>query len=537
MNLLNDAWIPVKRVNGECDLIAPLDLLEDSKSNPVKSINTVRPDFDGAIIQFLIGLYQVLLSPEDEFAWEDLLESPPSRKSLSEVINLITPAFIHGEGEFRFMQDVSVKDTDVWDIQNLLIEINNTHFIKEGTIKHLCPKCALMALLTLELNSPSGGRGHMTSLRGGGPLTTLLSLSDTQTTLWKTIVLNVFPQDLFPSKESQDVTPFTLKKIFPWLDSLPNSELGLVVVPKDLHPYHVYWNVPRRIYLDFSNVISGCCDLCGEESNQLLSHYWSRPNGVKYSSWSHPLTPYYLKKDKAGDILLPIRGKEDGITYANWVGIVLSSSDNTKVPARIVSTITEILYGNSDYTDLKIHVFGYCMDNAKAKYWQEGTLPTILIDEEIRSSFTKEVYDIVSGASDILFILISRIKDGYSRDSRNMKGEFTDVRVSFWHSTEVAFYSALNRLPEAITLDSQRDDDLHPETDKVKIKWLLEVKKVCLSLFKERVMFPLCGEADPSLVVNAELELQNLISTKNPKLCKTMGLPVTSSKSKSKVKK
>lgn len=540
MNLLYDKWIPVKRINGECDEISPISLLEDTMDNPVKSVNTVRPDFDGAVLQFLIGLYQVLLSPKDDDEWSELLESPPNMDSLSEKIDLIAPAFVLDEGEFRFMQDKSVIDSDVWDIQNMLIEIHNTHFIKDGTIRHLCPKCAMMALLTLELNSPSGGRGHMTSLRGGGPLTTLMSFTDNKTTLWRSVMLNVLPQDEFDSDENLDITSSVVSKIFPWLGVMPNSEKGEVVVPKDLHPYHVYWNVPRRIYFDFSNLMSGNCDVCGKKSDKLLTHYWSRPNGIKYSKWSHPLTPYYLKKDKLGDMMLPIRGKEGEIAYSNWIGIVLSSEDNLKVPAKVVQKIPYLLYDNySDLkiSDLKIHAFGYSMDNAKATYWQEGLLPTIVLDDNIRDSFFKETSNIVNAASDILYVLISKIKGGLTRRPNDLKSNFDDVRAAFWHDTETAFYSAMDKLTKAITSDLKRNDDNHPETDKVKTEWLREVKRICINLFKEKVTFPIYGEADPSLAAASENELRRDLTVNNSKLCKILGLPVKVKSSKSKVKK
>ena len=163
MNLLNDSWIPVLREDGSSDTISPLDLLDDSKENPVVEIHTVRPDFDSAVLQFLIGLYQVLLSPEDEDDWRDLLDEPPTRSDLSSKIDVLSSAFSFDDGEFRFMQDASVKDTDTWEIQKLLLDIDNTLFLKEGQIEHLCPRCAAMALLTLQLNAPSGGRGHRTS--------------------------------------------------------------------------------------------------------------------------------------------------------------------------------------------------------------------------------------------------------------------------------------------------------------------------------------------------------------------------------------
>ncbi|MGG2362666.1 type I-E CRISPR-associated protein Cse1/CasA, partial [Salmonella enterica] len=51
---------------------------------------------------------------------------------------------------------------------------NLDHFVRRGRVEVLAPAAAAMALFTLQTFAPSGGAGHRTSLRGGGPLTTLV---------------------------------------------------------------------------------------------------------------------------------------------------------------------------------------------------------------------------------------------------------------------------------------------------------------------------------------------------------------------------
>jgi len=549
--LLSDQWIPVQRKDGTRDIISPLDLLSDSPENPVKSIATIRPDFDGAVLQFLIGLYQVLFSPGDTDEWRELLDSPPTVESLQERIDLLKPAFIPDGPDHRFMQDSSAKDSKPEDpddpgepkkIQNLLIEGNDSssrHFFKEGRIQHLCPTCAVMALMTLQLNAPGGGRGHMTSLRGGGPLTTLVCVPDEQTTLWKTVLLNLISTDTFPSKYDLDVKSSVIEKIFPWLGILPNSEKGDVIVPKDMHPYHVYWNVPRRIFLNFEDTTSGYCDLCGEKSEGLLSKYWTLGKGIKYDSWIHPLTPYYVTTDDmTGNKLAPVHGSEKGVTYANWIGIVMGSSDTRGIPASVVQTLPDRLYKDPEYPELKVHVFGYEMAKAKPRSWLDELLPTIMVPREFRAAFFNEVSRFVITASNILSVLIAKIKEGYTcRPEDLKKGKFSDVRISFWHQTESAFYSALEMLTTSIPADALRSDELHPMTDEVKKSWLTEMRDVTISLFKERVTFPINGGANPGLSAHAEIALRFYLSNNNPKVCKSLGLPAPKKGTKRKVKK
>ena len=61
-NLLVEPWIPVRRRSGERSWIAPWQVTE--VEDPPLSIDTGRPDFDGALIQFLIGLVQTAAAPE-----------------------------------------------------------------------------------------------------------------------------------------------------------------------------------------------------------------------------------------------------------------------------------------------------------------------------------------------------------------------------------------------------------------------------------------------------------------------------------------
>lgn len=538
MNLLTNTWIPVIRKDGTFDEISPLELLDDLPENPVVSLHTVRPDFDGALLQFLIGVYQVLLSPEDMDEWRDLLDSPPSRESLADKINLIAPAFVFDEGEFRFMQDKSVVETKVKTISKLLIDINSSPFIKETTIQHMCPKCAAMALITLELNSPSGGSGHMTSLRGGGPLTTLVTLPTNQTTLWKTIVLNLVSEDLYSDCGKVEPCSENIMKIFPWLASLPNSEHNEVLVPKDMHPYHVFWNVPRRVWINFSNTEHGHCDLCGEDTDQLLSAYWSLRRGINYDSWSHPWTPYYVDKSKSEDPL-PILGKEDSLSYMNWVGVVLGSSDNSRIPAAVVRRTLPALYGDVDYSNLKIHAFGYAMENAKSRFWQEGIIPTFLVSPNIQFIFRSQSEMIIKTALTILSQLTIQINAGIRPLPNKQKEEksfsksyWVETKSRFWSETEAAFYTALNNLPKAISDDLANGEDTNRSVTAVKQTWLKDVRRITLDLFKERVLMPTSGEGNPAQAAKAELALRGYLTEKNPKLCKVLGLPVPQKKGK-----
>ena len=73
---------------------------------------------------------------------------------------------------------------------------NTDLFIHRGQMQSLCPACAAAALYTLQAFAPSGGKGHRTSMRGGGPLSTLLKGRN----LWESVWLNVLPSGPRPDE-------------------------------------------------------------------------------------------------------------------------------------------------------------------------------------------------------------------------------------------------------------------------------------------------------------------------------------------------
>jgi CRISPR system Cascade subunit CasA len=59
MNLISERWIPVRHADGSHERIAPWQLTDGvGGDNPIVAVASPRPDFDGALTQFLIGLLQ-----------------------------------------------------------------------------------------------------------------------------------------------------------------------------------------------------------------------------------------------------------------------------------------------------------------------------------------------------------------------------------------------------------------------------------------------------------------------------------------------
>ncbi len=243
MNLINDPWITVIREDGTRDVIAPWQITETE--NPVIELSAPRPDFQGALYQFLIGLLQTTFAPEDEEDWFGCWEKTPEATDVKAAFSSVAEAFeLINSKEPAFLQDFDLPEGETKPVSGLLIEApggktlkdNLDHFAKGDMVGAVCESCAATALFTLQTNAPSGGVGHRVGLRGGGPLTTLVLPTEPRATLWKKLWLNVLSQEEYKNNQS------TLSDIFPWMGTTRLSDkTGYSTLPDDTHPLQMYW--------------------------------------------------------------------------------------------------------------------------------------------------------------------------------------------------------------------------------------------------------------------------------------------------------
>jgi CRISPR system Cascade subunit CasA len=337
-NLIATAWIPVIRASGRRDRIRPIDLTDGIDIDPILDVDWPRGDFRCATLEFLIGLLTVACPPHDD--WGSRWTSPPLQADLEGAFAPLAVVFaFDGEGT-RAYQDFEDFATEASPVEALLIEApganavrkNTALLVKAGRVEVLSRSAAAIALLTLQTMAPTGGQGHFTSLRGGGPLTTVV-VPTLPTTLWHRLWANVPVGDT-------PAAPADLPRIFPWLvpTRVPNKG-GRVTTPDDVDWRQAFFGVPRRIRLNFeSNDDCLACDLTGEIDDVIVRTYRAKTHGTKYEAWGgrHPLTPHY--RTKASDpILYPVHGRDGRIGYRQWVAMLYGAKDGLRVPAACVS--------------------------------------------------------------------------------------------------------------------------------------------------------------------------------------------------------
>lgn len=479
-NLIDERWIPVRRRDGTKTIIAPWEVTDQFKENPVVSLDAPRPDFNGALIQFLIGLVQTVAAPQNGAEWRKKLIEPPSPDELKKAFTTVHHAFELAGDRPRFMQDYDALTVSQGNIDGILIDMpgesttkkNTDHFIKRNTVVRLCPSCAALALFTMQINAPAGGQGNRTSLRGGGPLTTIIAGDKQHETVWQLIWLNILEHGVFANICGNSNLIEDANK-FPWMATTRTSEHEEnICQPNDFHPAVMFWGMPRRIRLNTDNLTTGYCDTCGQSSDSLISQYQQKNFGMNFKgAWLHPLSPYSMGNDE----LIPTHPQPGGVTYRHWLGLVQQDNNDKKMPARIVHEF--IINRHRTGWQFRLWAFGYDMKNMNARCWYESTMPLLYIDSSIRTEHENTVASIIKAAvivgqnlrialknaihgKAIVDPITKKIKWEYrdikklpsDEDKRRAKVLFEtkdnssliSVESFFWQNTESSFYELIS---------------------------------------------------------------------------------------------
>lgn len=515
MHLLTEAWLTVTRRDGSLDCIRPSNIV--SKDNVPVDLIATRPDFRGALYQFLIGLLQTAYAPDDLDEWHVRWRHPPAEADLSKAFGRYADAFQLDCDSPAFMQDFKLPDGEIKPIAALLIDApggktiqdNLDHFIKRETVGAMCPACAATALFALQINAPSGGVGHRVSLRGGGPLTTLVLPVDENSSLWQKLWLNVLPKSAFSTdalanNRSQD------SDIFPWLAATRVSDTkGTDTTPDLAHPLQAYWSMPRRVRLDFADTHAGRCEMCGNDCNRLISRYRTKNYGVNYTgTWMHPLSPYNLdaKNEKPP---LSVKGQRGGIAYRHWLGLALGSDDHQPDAAQVVRDFNrkaDDLSGKE--CDMRLWCFGYDMDNMKARCWYDATLPLYSVSPSCLRPFQHAIHNLLDVAKEAAGLLGKHVKAArFSRPAD--AGNDPSVPQSFWQATEPVFYGLLQKLAAAKSLNE-------PDLALIYRSWLGTVRGQTIELFDDWVLAAPIEEMEMRRVVKARIDLKKWLSVAKP---------------------
>jgi CRISPR system Cascade subunit CasA len=473
------------------------------------------------MIQFLIGVMQTCFAPGSD-DWDDYREQPPSAEILKNHMEPEADAFeLCGDGP-RFMQDLYLHTQDQKNeaqIGSLFIDEpgdntirqNTDFFVKRGRITAVCAACAAAGLYTLQTNAPSGGQGHRTSLRGGGPLTTLIMGE----TLWETIWHNVLDHPQLETLSGEMNSP-RKGGIYPWLSATETSEGGRGTYPSQKHPLHMFWAMPRRIRLIFEESKQFTCDICGNHAGYGVSRYWVKNLGYNYlGPWQHPLTPYRQQSENEP---YSIKGSPSGIRYQHWVGIIDRSPDDAAVqqmPAKVVNVFRDeraIEVRESGGPDYRVWAFGYDLDNMKARAWVEGVVPVYEIKNTLRSAYAAWIERYIRCAGQVAYNLRQAIKKGAFAPKKEIKSDNTflnALELRFWTGTEDDFFHAVRILRDILESGANAPDVQDRED------WLWTLFRKAREIFGDAVS---SGEFEAEKHQRVALAWNDLIRLNSPRV-------------------
>lgn len=411
LNLIFDRWIPVLDGDGAQRLVAPWQVAEPGLIRP----DWPRADLNIACLELLIGLVFLADPPEDDEDWEDRLRPDPDR--LRARLEAFAPAFgLSGEGP-SFLQDMEPLDGEPNGPDMLFIDSagantarNNADLmVHRHRYPALDPALAAMALYAFQAHAPTGGAGNRTSMRGGGPLVTLV---DPRKGLWDLIWANV------PCGRPGRIDDL------PWMRPTRVSDKGAETYPPEgaaSFGVEAFFGMPRRLRLVWEEgVVTGVIQ---------------RPYGTNYAKWKHPLTPYY--RMKPGEEWLPVHPRAGLFGYRHWLGILADSRDDLRERATCLETWDA--RRKVVRAEAKVIVAGWAMDNMKPRDFTLSVQPFVELAAEAALMLAGLVEAAEQAALALRGALAPVLAEGEAREAE---------REAFYTATERAFRDRVEELKD-----------------------------------------------------------------------------------------
>ena len=510
-----EPWLPFVRLSGAKEW-GPPDLIIDAiTTDPVVALASPRPDFDGALAEFLIGLLTAAYRLDEEDDWRALWASPPTRDELRAALTRLPPAFdLDGDGP-RFLQDFTPGDlaeVEIAPVQEILVEgKNDPLFIKPETLRRLGRPAAAMALVTIQSYSPAGGRGYRTSLRGGGPLTTLVdprpasgSAAPIDRSLWRHLWANVLTLDELGGDYRGAREVSAPASVFPWLAPTRTSENDRATTTIDADPLQCFFGMPRRILLEFDDG-PGRCDLTGRDDQRLVTGFRVKGYGVQYQGWVHPLTPYYA--GKRANERLPVHGQPGGIGWRDWFPLLQRTENGAKMPARAVAVFNQERADRLGCRRYGLHAFGFDVTNAKVRSWIDTRLPAFAESDQTRLAEISELVVSLTEATEFAAYSLQRTVIGaLYGGSDDPPGDLSFIKAALWDATKSAFYEGVCR-----TLDlADREPNRQAVIAEVRRDFQVELLASAEEIFDRLVS---SDEEEPQILRRAVVARFDLVMT------------------------
>jgi CRISPR system Cascade subunit CasA len=522
-NLLTDPLIPLRRASGSLFLGSVADILDTD--DPPVAIVAPRADFHLGLMEFLVAVFATLDPANSDRSWLERFRRPATKRQLEEAIAAAIPYFeLAGEG-VTFMQElgdfggkrVSAGALFIEGPGAISVENNTDVFTRRLRTQTLSRRSAALALYVHQNFAPSGGKGYRTSVRGGGPLTTLVNLqriAGRQPTLFQQVWANV------PKGEAAAADEYP--RIFPWAVPTRTSADGRQTTPEDVNPLQMFWGMPRRVRLHLEeNVDRIPCDLTGEIDTHVCRTVEVRDYGTNYTTWMHPLTPY-RRIDPKSEEMYRVAAPADRFGFRHWPGAAFETPGASVKPAACVSTFVAERLPNlrREGVEFGIYAAGYAMDSAKVLGFVEGNMPALVEpDPAKRKAIGELLSHLVEATAYAEAILGIAIRKAVQREDAGDATPIEAAKRRLWDDLEGRF----RILFEGITSDAALDPEARAK------EWLGELRRAQLSIFDDVAPIDAFSTLNPAPIVEARRLLTLCLAgyaESGRKLYKLLGLAV-----------
>lgn len=489
-NLLTDEFFPVRTLSGARRWLRFEELRLEDGDYPV-AFDWPRGDLNIAAYEFVIGVLALAYQPEDHADWTAIWRGH-SEIDLSERLSALAFAFnltadANGTGP-RFLQEFVAIDGDANDIEALFIDTPGVNGQKKnadvlthrGRFPALGLKAAAIALYALQQFAPSGGAGNRTSLRGGGPMTTLVwpdrPGSASPAPLWRVLLANL----PLSARDAGYLDDHELARALPWLkptitsESKPPDEVSQT--DPRTHPLQVFFGMPRRIRLVVGGI--GLCALTGE-AGPIVTGFIQKPWGMNYGAWRHPLTPY--RQAKEGELPYSVKPKTSRFGYRDWVGVVVGRQEKAYSAFR-AEPVAELSRRAADFrrgglASPRMLAAGWAMNNMEAGTFLQSMQPLHLAEDEAKAVQISRLATAMADAGDAAAVLLrANLKLAlFGEDAKVATGTgvFEEATDAFFERTEGSFHTVL----EAAIADASSEDQQQ------RLHWLAILRRTALDLF------------------------------------------------------
>jgi CRISPR system Cascade subunit CasA len=203
----------------------------------------------------------------------------------------------------------------------------------------------------------------------------------------------------------------------------------------------------------------------------------------------------------------PVHPQPDGIGYRLWLGLVESSGDGQRKPAKVIERFRTLR------EDGRLWAFGYDMDNMKARCWYDATMPLLAVRENAEPLFRAWVERLVQAASLAAYDVRQSVKAALFGGTE-VRGDLSFISAHFWSSTEASFYTHIPKLRDLAPTGQGEQSVME--------SWLSELRNHGFATFDQCTQTGDFDARDPRRIALARNGLAKALTGK--KLRQMMGL-------------